>query len=1416
MRLIRVVCLSSAIVASFLAVQSPVAFGQAVTVSPPTLGFGNQVVNTTTAARQVTLKNELSTALTISSISTNLADYAQTSSCPISPATLRAGAGCLIWVTFTPSALGTRPGSLTIIDNASNSPQTVSLIGSGVVAAAATPTTVAFGNQTLGTTSAPSTVTVRNNQTTALTISSITSSLSDFQDTTTCPLAPASLAASSSCTVAISFAPTMTGKRTGTLTVSDSANNSPQTVSLTGMGIASVLVSIAVTPTPASIAQGTSQQFTAIGTYSNGTTQNLTTSVTWASSATSVATIASGGLAVSVGQGTTSITAVSGAISGSATLQVTPPALVSLSVSPASTSIALGASQQFTATGTYSNGTTQNLTSSVLWTSSATSVASVGSGGLAVSVGPGTTNINAVSGTISGSATLQVTPPLLVGLSVSPANVSIGAGTTQQFTATGTYGNGSTQNLTTSVTWTTSAPLVATVSAGGLASSVSQGMTIITASTGTFSSAATLSVGSPILTSIALTPANPSFAAGTTQPLQATGTYSDGSTLNLTNTAVWTSGSPAVATVNGQGVVTGVANGTGSITASVGSIAGSTTATVTAATLVSIAVTPAIPMIPVGSTQAFTATGTYTDGSTQNITDTVQWSSDITAVATVSNQSGSQGLASGVSAGTATIVAAAGTLTGSTVLTVGGVSLVSIAVAPATPSIALGTTQQFTATGTFSDGSTENLTSIAAWSSDTVSTATINNVGLADSVGVGTATISATSGPVTGSTLLTVTPATLVSIAVTPPMPSIAVGTTQQFTATGTFTDSSTQNLTQSGYWTSSAATVATISDSSGTQGLATALGAGITTITVLDGSVTGTTALTVNPITLVSIAINPPTAAIALGTTQQFTATGTYSDGSTQNLTGVVTWSSSLAGVAIIGNSPGSAGLATSAGEGATAITATLGQVSSLAQLTVGQPSLVSIAIAPTNISIAVGATQQFQATGAFTDGSTQNLTASATWASSAPAVVSISAGGLASGLGLGNATISAASGSITNATGVTVTTPVLVSLSVSPATASIPVLSQQQYSATGTYSDGSTQVLTDSVTWTSSSTSTAPIGATGLASGGTAGTATITASSGAISGTGLLSVGIGSVNGAVSVSCGSGFAANSQCTQATISCPNTANLLFNYGVKQGTGAGTIVIYNGAAGTNPGGSNYVASFNAAGFTTVQVAWATDWQATGVSALSILTAACRPASVGQYIYSNFYSTGGFGVLGGSAGAGAVGYWLAWYSGGNILDNAELASGPVYSNIEQGCEVPDAGSVTIVPTDGTPWVDGLSYGGGTQNGITTETGYTCQPTSGTTSSTADAAWLAQSIVQPGWTSSFPETNISGWVCNNAGNNSEAEAWLFFSGLTTPYALTAISECANSETVDGGYTPQGVLGSTAITNDMIAQTYDRHSN
>ena len=181
----------------------------------------------------------------------------------------------------------------------------------------------------------------------------------------------------------------------------------------------------------------------------------------------------------------------------------------------------------------------------------------------------------------------------------------------------------------------------------------------------------------------------------------------------------------------------------------------------------------------------------------------------------------------------ATIVPPAGSVPGTVVPPVLPVPS-QIIVTPANGTLAKGSTQQFTATGVYPSGDID-LTMAATWASSATSKATIGAHGLATAVAVGPTTITATFDGVAGSTVLTVGAATLVSIAVTPPTATKAPLATQQYTATGTYTDSTTQNLTSTATWASDNHTFVTIA----AGGLATAIADGVAHITAQSGAIT-------------------------------------------------------------------------------------------------------------------------------------------------------------------------------------------------------------------------------------------------------------------------------------------------------------------------------------------------------------------------------------------------------------------------------------------------------------------------------------------------------------------------------------------------------------------------------------------------
>jgi uncharacterized protein YjdB len=545
------------------------------------------------------------------------------------------------------------------------------------------------------------------------------------------------------------------GSNSGTVTITTKSGTQQSSATLRVTAAASNLVSMALSPLAASVPVNTSQQFTAIGNYSDGSTSDLTALVTWSSSSTATATIDASGLLTAVAAGSTNVSASFAGVSQSTNVTVTAPSILYITVTPDDLTLGIGINLQFTATATYSDGSSQDLSTGVTWSSSSPSVTTINSSGMATTVAAGSTAITATVGAFSDTSTVTVVPAHLVSIAVTPATPSIAVGTTVQFTAVGSFDDGSTQ-LLTSLTWSSSSTSVVSIDSMGFASSTGTGTATITARSGGVSGTASLTVTAATLVSIAVAPANSSMAVGTTKQFTATGTFSDSSTQDITTTVTWTSSSAAAATINAQGLASSVAAGSTTIKAAFGSVSGSTPLTVSTAHLVSITINPVNPRISKGTSIKFTASGTFSDGSVATNLSGISWNSNHPNIASVRGS----GIAHGKKGGSVTISATASGVTGSTTLTVGTGTLVSLVITPVNPTAAAGGPQQFTATGTFSDASTQDITLNAHWSSSHATVATIANApsvgGQANCIAAGTTIIGANSGGTTGSTVLTV------------------------------------------------------------------------------------------------------------------------------------------------------------------------------------------------------------------------------------------------------------------------------------------------------------------------------------------------------------------------------------------------------------------------------------------------------------------------------------------------------------------------------------------------------------------------------------------------------------------------------------------------------------------------------------
>ncbi|MCK5800122.1 MAG: Ig-like domain-containing protein, partial [Deltaproteobacteria bacterium] len=385
---------------------------------------------------------------------------------------------------------------------------------------------------------------------------------------------------------------------------------------------------------------------------------------------------------------------------------------------------------------------------------------------------------------------------ILEKLEISPTTATLAVTTTQQLTVTGIFSDGTSMSVNSTATWTSSDETIATISAAGLVEAKAPGTATISAKLSGREATANITVTAATLEKIEVTPTDSTLAVGTTQQLTAMGVFSDKSTQDITSQVTWTSADATTVEVDSAGLVTAKVVGKAMITATFSTVTGTTDITVTAATLQEIEVTPTNPSVAAGSEHVLKATGIFSDKSTQDITAQVTWSSSDTTVATISNDTTDKGTATTLGTGTTTIRASFSGVDGRTTLTVTSASFKSIIVTPTDPSIAKGTTQQFTATATYSDNTTQDITTQVVWASSDPATATISNatadMGLSSAVAKGTTTIKASLSGVDGTTTLTVTDASIVSIALTPTTPSIAMGTTQQFTAMATYTDSTT------------------------------------------------------------------------------------------------------------------------------------------------------------------------------------------------------------------------------------------------------------------------------------------------------------------------------------------------------------------------------------------------------------------------------------------------------------------------------------------------------------------------------------------------------------------------------------------------------------------------------------------------
>ena len=831
------------------------------------------------------------------------------------------------------------------------------------------------------------------------------------------------------------------------------------------------VASVAMSPTAASVSVGSTAQLTAtpLDAGGNPLTDRV---VTWASNNTAVATVSASGLVTGVAAGSATITATSEGKTATAAITVTVLVPVaSVAVSPTSATVAVGGTQQLTATPLDANGNPLS-GRAITWASGAPGVATVDANGLVTAVAAGSVTITATSETKSGNSAITVLVPV-ASVSVSPASATVSLGNTAQLTATALDANG-TPISGWPVAWTSGNAAVATVSASGLVTSVAGGSATITATSEGKSGSSAITVTAVPVASVAVSPPSAGVLVGATVQLTAMPLDANGNPLGG-RTIAWTSSAPGVATVSASGLVTGVAVGSATITATSEGKSGTSAITVNPVPVASVVVSPASAAVGVGSTTQLTATPLDANGNPLS-GRTITWATSAAQVATVDGT----GLATGQAAGSATITATSEGKSGTSAITV-SVPVASVVLSPASATVAAGSTEQLTATPLDANGNPLTGRTIT-WTSGAPGVASVSASGLVTGVAAGSATITATSEGKSGTSAITV-PVPVASVTVSPASATLAVGATQQLTATPL--DANGTPLTgRAVTWVSSTPSVATVDGT----GLVTALAGGATTITATSEGKSGTAAITV-PVSVASVTVTPGSATVAVGATQQLTATPLDANGNP--LTGrPVTWVSGNAAVATVSGS----GLVTAVAAGSVTITATSEGKGGSSTITVPVP-VASVTVNPAPASVQLGATVQLTATPLDANGNPLSGRA-ITWTTSTAGVASVSTSGLVTGVSVGSATITATSEGKSGSSAVTVNPVPVASVAVSPASATVTIGASVQLTATPLDANGN-PLSGRTVTWASGNTAVATVSTSGLVNGVAGGSTAITATS-------------------------------------------------------------------------------------------------------------------------------------------------------------------------------------------------------------------------------------------------------------------------------------------------------------------------------
>jgi len=874
----------------------------------------------------------------------------------------------------------------------------------------------------------------------------------------------------------------LTAKSLGDVTVRGTLNNLfiEKQIQVSG----ATLQSISVNASSFNIVRNTHVELSAIALFSDGSKLDVSQIIQWHISDTNRLKAISENTFEGIAAGEVLLTGNYLDQQSTITLTVVEESLVSLEIETSANDFYVGTELAFTVTGFFSNNTKAILTPFVTWSFSNEKLIDFDeSKATAILTGAGSLVVTATIENISIEKTINIKTPQLLDLEIIPQSSSLTKFETNTLKVFANYSNGKSNEITADAFWSSDNSAIVEVSnAQGIEGeilAIAAGEATITTVYKEIQSSLTITVKDLKLQGIEITPTSVDIANGYKSQLTATGLYEDNSTRNINHLVNWESLNDSILLISNQkesaGEVTALQEGETEVSASADGLEDKINITITAAILKEININ-IDRSIPLHSRTAFDVIGVFSDDTSQNITDLVSFSSADENILSFEKSIYGEILLEAHNSGETVITASFSDVSQSIPIKVINVTLSEVKIESDFESIGVGTSTNMRAIAYYSNESTRDVTAEVSWSvSDNEILQISNNPehrGLVTANKAGQASISASYQSLSSEYILVVNEAILLQIEVIPESNHLAVNVFTNIRAIGVYDNQQRRDISQDVVWSSSAPDIIFVSNALNSQGQALALSSGDVTITASFNGVQASTQLTVADSVLTGITILSENGnTLANGSNKQLTAIANYSNGQNHDVTNQVSWQSSDKSICNISTAAENFGMLTGLSIGTCNITASLNSVNATILFNVSDAVLDTIELSANSIQLALGTSISLQATGAYSDGSHQDITTDASWRVLNDELLNINNQGgntiQLTTLREGSSNIEVSYAGITTNTDVSVTSATLQSISITPDNSLISLGLAKTFTATGLYSDQSTQNITDQVFW-------------------------------------------------------------------------------------------------------------------------------------------------------------------------------------------------------------------------------------------------------------------------------------------------------------------------------------------------------------